>query len=299
MSSKPKVIAIVGPTATGKSDLAVYIAQKIQGEIVSADSRQVYRGLDIGSGKITADEMRGIPHHLLDVFSPKKVYSVEHFKNDARKAIVAILKNKKVPIIAGGTGFYIDALISGEEFPAVPPNKKLRAQLEKMSTETLVKKIKLLDAQRASKLDLQNRVRIIRAIEIATALGYVPRVKKNKRYDTLFIGLTLDPHILREKIHTRLLKRNESNAMEKEVARLHKEGVSWKRLYSFGLEYRYVSLYLQKKMDKEEMLARLEQEIVHYAKRQMQWFRRNKNILWFAPGENKAIQEAVEKFLKN
>lgn len=297
--SKPKVIVIVGPTATGKSDLAVFVAKKIQGEIISADSRQVYKGLDIGSGKITTKEMQSVPHYLLDVFHPKKVYSVENFKHDASKVITEILMRNKIPILVGGTGFYIDALISGEEFPAVSPNKKLRDRLGKMTAETLMKKINNLDPKRASKLDPKNKVRIIRAIEIATALGYVPSIKRKKRFNPLFIGLTLDSKILREKIHNRLLARNENCAIEKEVAHLHSQGVSWKRLYALGLEYRYVSLYLQKKLAKEEMLSKLEQEIVHYAKRQKQWFKRNKNILWFTPGENIAIQKTVEKFLKN
>jgi tRNA dimethylallyltransferase len=295
----PKIIAVVGPTATGKSDLAVFIAKAFKGEVISADSRQVYSGLDIGSGKITQKEMRGVPHHLLDVIEPKKIYNVEKFKTDSNVAIKEILNRKKIPIIAGGTGFYIDTLVFNEQFPDVPPNKDLRKKLEKKSTESLMKEITKLDPRRAKTLDIHNKVRIIRAIEIAKALGSVPKVTRTKQFNTLFIGLTLDRDLLREKIHTRLLKRMNSGKLVREISNLHKNGLSWKRLYDFGLEYRYISLYLRKELTKDEMLIKLEQEIAHYAKRQMQWFKRNKEIKWFTPGENKKIKGVVEKFIKN
>jgi tRNA dimethylallyltransferase len=287
----PKIIVICGPTATGKSDLAVYLAKQFNGEVISADSRQVYRGLDIGSGKITKKEMKGIPHHLLDMENPKNVYNVEKFKTDGKKAIDEILSRGKLPIICGGTGFYLDALVFDEQFPEVEPNAGLRKKLEKRSAQSLMKMITKLDPARAKVLDPYNKVRIIRAIEIAKALGKVPKIKRKKQYETLFIGLTLDRENLREKIHARLLKRMKMG-MVKEVAKLHKNGVTWKRLHSFGLEYRYIALYLQKKITKEEMLKKLEREINQYAKRQMQWFKRNKEIKWFtpAPGDRKLFR---------
>ncbi|MEK7607634.1 MAG: tRNA (adenosine(37)-N6)-dimethylallyltransferase MiaA [Patescibacteria group bacterium] len=293
----PKIVVILGPTATGKSDLAVYIAKKFKGEVISADSRQVYEGMDIGSGKITKKEMENIPHHLLDIIDPKKVYNAEQFKRDGTKAIQDILDHKKLPIICGGTGFYIDALVFDEQFPDVPPNKKLRKELEKKSVESLMKEIRKLDPVRAKALDPYNKVRIIRAIEIARVLGKVPKVKRTKQYEALFIGLTLDRSKLRERIHARLEKRMKAG-MIREISNLHKNGVSWKRLYDFGLEYRYVSLYLQKKLSKEEMLTKLEQEICQFSKRQMQWFKRNKNIKWFAPFAYIAVEKIVKKFLK-
>jgi tRNA dimethylallyltransferase len=299
MLEKPKLIVVCGPTATGKSDLAVFIAKKFNGEIISADSRQVYRGMDIGSGKITKKEMLSVPHHLLDICDPKKIYNVEKFKNDGTLAIRHILNTKKLPIIAGGTGFYIDALVSGEQFPNVPPNKSLRKKLEKKSVESLMAEIMKLDPKRGKNLDPYNKVRIIRAIEIARVLGSVPKIKQTKKFETLFIGLNIDRKILRERIHARLLKRMHGGKMEKEIKKLHESGVSWKRLHSFGLEYRYVALYLQKKLTSKEMLEKLEQEIVNFAKRQMSWFKRNEEIKWFVPGENQKIQKVVEKFLKN
>jgi len=297
MKKFPKVVVVCGPTATGKSDLAVDIALAFNGEVISADSRQVYKGMDIGTGKITTTEMKGVTHYLLDVIDPKKVYDVELFKKEAATTINTILEKNKLPIVAGGTGFYIDALISGETFPNVPANQKLRTMLAKKSVKALMKEISRLDPRRAKTLDPFNKVRIIRAIEIARALGKVPKVKRTKRYETLWIGLTLDTEKLREKIHTRLMKRIDAG-MIKEIQNLHTKGVSWKRLFDFGLEYRHVSLFLQKKLTKKEMLVQLENEIVHYAKRQTQWFKRNTDITWFAPGENTKIIRTVKKFLK-
>lgn len=302
----PKIIVICGPTATGKSDLAVSLALAFNGEVISADSRQVYKGLDIGSGKITPEEMKGVPHHLLDVVSPKKIYTVEDFKKDGKNAIKKILSKGKLPIICGGTGFYIDALVHDEQFPKVEPNKKLRTLLAKKSTEALMKEITKLDPRRAKTLDPFNKVRIIRAIEIARTLGKVPlghrtatgeaRMKQKTLYETLFIGLTTDREKLRERIHTRLLKRIDAGMIE-EVQKLQESGVTWKRLYSLGLEYRYVGLYLQKKISKKEMLDKLEWDIFHYSKRQMQWFTRNKNIQWFELDQKNLIDKVVEKYI--
>ena len=204
----PKVLAVVGPTATGKSDLAVVLAERFGGEIVSADSRQVYRGLDIGAGKVTKAEMRGIRHHLLDVALPHRArYTVEDFKRDGADAIEEILSRGKLPIICGGTGFYVDALVHDEQFPAVAPDKALRARLAKKSAKALLNELSRLDPRRARDMDPHNKVRIIRAIEIARALGSVPRIKRRERYDVLWIGLTLPRPKLREKIHARLMKR--------------------------------------------------------------------------------------------
>lgn len=293
----PKILVILGPTATGKSDLAVKLARYFNGEVISADSRQIYKGLDIGSGKITKRETKGVLHHLIDVCDPKKTYSVEQFKNDGQKATIDILSRGKLPIICGGTGFYIDALVFGEEFPAVKPDPKLRARLAKKSADALMKEIARLDPRRAKTLDPHNKVRIIRAIEIARALGSVPKVKRENKYETLFIGLTADRETLRQRIHARLLKRMKAGMVE-EVKKLRKKGVSWKRLHALGLEYRYVALYLQKRLSKEEMLERLEQEIFHFSKRQMTWFKRNKDIHWFSLDRVAEIPQAVEEFLK-
>jgi tRNA dimethylallyltransferase len=286
----PKILVVLGPTATGKSDLAVNLALAFNGEVISADSRQVYKGMDIGSGKITRTEMKGVPHHLLDMADPRtRTYNADDFRRDGSAAIADILSRGKLPIIAGGTGFYIDALVSGEVFPEVPPDQKLRDRLAKKSAAALMVEIKRLDPRRAKALDPLNKVRIIRAIEIARALGSVPKVKSRKLYDPLYIGLNLPVERLRERIHLRLMNRMKGGKMVREVAKLRANGMTWKRLFALGLEYRYVSLYLRGKMEKAEMLAELEREIIQYARRQMQWFRRNGSITWFETGEDTAV----------
>lgn len=284
--AKPRVIAIVGPTSSGKSDLAVLLAQKIEGEVISADSRQVYKGLDIATGKITKREMKGVRHHLLDVANPKKTYSVADFKKDAMIAIDNITSRGKIPIVCGGTGFYIDALLLGQEFPEVLPNKELRKKLEKESIETLYKKLTKLDPHRAQEIDRHNRVRLIRAIEIAKTLGNVPKQKHAVPYDVTWIGIKPNPEELKKRIHNRLMARMKKG-MVAEAKRLHENGLSYKRMRELGLEYKYLADYLQNKISKEEMLLQLEIAIIQYAKRQMTWFKRNKEIKWVEPKDTK------------
>lgn len=294
---KPKLIVILGPTATGKSDFAVRLTKHVGGEIISADSRQVYRGMNIGTGKITKKEMRAVPHHLLDVVSPKQQYSVAHFVRDAQKVIGKILKKNRVPIIVGGTGLYVDALTRGIVLPEVPPNMNLRARLEKMTTEKLFALLKKKDLRRAKTIDRHNRRRLVRALEIIEHSGKVPVPKTKSDFQTLFIGLTLPQEQLRKKIHRRLFARM-SQGMVAEVKKLHKNGVSWRKLEEFGLEYRNIAHYLQKKMTKEEMLSRLQKDIEHYAKRQMTWFKRFSDIHWLSPDEITKAKKLSQKFLK-
>ncbi len=293
----PKILVILGPTASGKSDLAVQLAKQFNGEVISADSRQVYKGLDIGSGKITKKEMAGIPHHLLDVVSPKKVFSVHDFKILADKAIQEILHKNKLPIICGGTGFYIQSIVDNIILPEVPANLKLRKRLEKKSLESLFNQLAKLDIRRAATIDVHNKVRLIRAIEIATYLGTVPEIKKEPLYTSLQIGLKTEENILKEKIKTRLLKRIKSG-MITEAQNLHKKGLSWKRMEALGLEYKYQALYLQNKISKQEMIEKLNLEIWHYAKRQMTWFKKDTRIKWFStkPANLKKIEKEVIRF---
>ena len=161
---KPKIIVICGPTATGKTSLAIDLAQQFDGEIISADSRQVYQGLDIGSAKVTKEEMRNIPHHMIDVADPRNRYSVAEYKEEAQKIIDEIISNKKLPIICGGTGMYIDALVFNHSFPEVPENKPLRAKLETKSTEELFTLLLSRDSRRAKSIDKHNKVRLIKNI---------------------------------------------------------------------------------------------------------------------------------------
>ncbi len=289
---KPKVIVILGQTTTGKSDLAVRMAKKINGEIISADSRQVYKGLDIGTGKITKKEMKGVPHHLLDVANPKIKFTAAEFQKLAISAMAEIIKRGKVPIICGGTGFYIEAVTKGIVFPEVPPNNKLRASLLQNTTTVLFRKLQKLDSVRARNIDPKNKVRIIRAIEIAKELGKVPNlVLRPPSYKFIKIGLYLPEQALRQKIRKRILFRIKIGMLN-EAKRIHRDGLSWKRMQELGLEYKLMALYWQKKITKKEMLERLNFEIYQYAKRQMTWFKRDKEIKWF-----NASQKLTSKFL--
>ncbi len=295
-----KIIVILGQTSTGKSDFAVEIAKQINGEIISADSRQVYKGMNLGTGKITKKEMKNIPHHLLNVASPKKIFSVINFQKIANKRIEEIIKKNKTPIICGGTGFYIDAIINGSVFPEVPPNKELRKELYQLNTVELGECLKKLDFERFKTIDKNNNVRLIRAIEIAKSLGSVPKIETSKKFEILKIGLTLPEDILKKKIYIRIINRIKKG-MIKEIKDLHENGLSWKRLYNFGLEYRYISLYLQNKLKKDEMIEKLNTETWHFAKRQKTWFKRDKNIIWINPLKQKdknIVLKEIKNFLK-
>ncbi|MAG12957.1 tRNA (adenosine(37)-N6)-dimethylallyltransferase MiaA [bacterium] len=301
-TKKQKIIAILGQTATGKSDLGVRLARRFNGEIISADSRQVYKGLNIGTGKITKREMRGIPHHLLDVASPKRIYTVAKYKKDAEKIIRHIVRKGKIPIIVGGTGFYIDTLLGDITLPNIPPDKKLRAQLEKKTTSILLKQLEKLDPTRAQNIDVKNRRRIIRAIEIAKAKTSRKLTQTNAekdkqlKYDVLKIGIKIPDEILKQKITMRLFAQIRQG-MIAEVRKLHRKGLSWKKMEGLGLEYRYLSRYLRGKINKQEMRKQLNSATWQYARRQKTWFKRDKNIHWIKPNEYQKIEKELQKFL--
>lgn len=279
----PKLIVIVGQTASGKSNLAVKLAKKFNGEIVSADSRQVYKGLDIGSGKITKKEMQGVSHHMLSVVSPKRRFTVAQYKKRAEKIINDILRRGGFPILVGGTGFYIQAVVDDINIPLAPPNLALRKKLENKTALELFKQLKKLDPRRAHAIDPYNRRRLIRAIEIVKTLGRVPEFQNSviasPNFHSLFLGIFISPSALRKNIKNRLRKRLKGG-MITEVRKLHKNTISWKRLEELGLEYRYIAYYLQRKLTKQEMIKKLETEIWRYAKRQLTWFKRDKRIHW-------------------
>jgi len=269
----PKIIVVCGPTATGKSDKAASLALEHNGEIVSTDSRQVYKGLDIGSGKITKKETQGVSHYMLDVASPLRIYSIAQFQKKASKHIEDILKRGKTAILCGGTGFYIDAIIYNTSFPEVGINNKLRKKLEKKTVQELFKLLKKKDTRRAKEIDPYNKVRLIRALEIIETLGKVPEVSKKMQYNVEWIYLDFPDEILKERIHTRLLKRMKQG-MVQEAKNLHAKGLSYPRMERLGLEYKYLALLLQNKITKKEFLDQLESAIWHYAKRQRTWFKK-------------------------
>lgn len=291
-----KLLVIVGPNASGKSDLAVKLAKKFNGEVVSADSRQVYKGMDIGTGKITKEEMQGIPHYLLDVASPKRKFSVAQYQKKTIEAIKKIQRKGKLPILCGGTGFYVQAVVDGLVFPKVKPDWKLRKTLEQKSAKELYEYLKKLDPERAKTIEKDNKRRLVRAIEIVLKTGKpVPKLKKQKLFDVLMIGIKRDKEELKERIRKRLLKRLKQGMIE-EVKKLKESGLSWKRLEEFGLEYRWIARYLQGKIDYEEMVKKLQKDIEDFAKRQLTWFKRDKRIHWIK--SFKEAKELVEEFIK-
>ena len=293
-----KVLIIVGPTASGKSGLAVRLAKKFGGEVVSADSRQVYRGLDIGTGKISKKEMAGIPHHLLDVASPKHAYSAGDWTKAAHKTIATIARRNELPIVVGGTGFYIDALAGRIDLPDVAPNLKLRSSLSKKTAAQLFTMLKKKDKKRARLMDTpserNNKVRLIRALEIAAA----PKQKKagTPKYDILWIGVSPAASALDKKIRIRLFARIRAG-MVAEARRLKKGGLSYTRMRELGLEYRSLADLLENKISKQEFIETLCREIRRYARKQTGYWNRNELIEWFDPRDSKKIAARVGTWL--
>jgi len=291
-----KLVVILGPTASGKTELAIHLAKKFQGEIVSADSRQVYKGLDIGTAKPTKRERGNIPHHLLDVVSPKKRYTVVRYQKTARRAIQDIQRKNKLPFLVGGSPLYVYAVTDGWILPEVRANKKLRAQLEKSTTVQLFQKLKELDPRRAKTIEQKNKRRLIRALEIVmTTKKPVPQLKKNPPpYSILFIGIKKSPQELHLCIQKRFLLMLKQGFLN-EIKELHKQGLSWKRIEGFGLEYREASLYLQGKITKQEMIEKAVKATEDFARRQMTWFKKDQRIHWLKTQQE--VEILMRRFL--
>lgn len=322
MNHKPKLIVILGPTAVGKTKLAVKLASYFNGEIVSADSRQVYRGMDIGTGKdlkeyemsfrpqrrnlrsrdYTRDDKRNkIPYHLIDVVSPNTKFSLAKYQKMAYLVIDDIIKREKIPFLTGGTGLYIQAVVDGMPLLPAKPDWKLREQLERMSDKKLLEKLKNLDPNLNDQIIQNNKRRMIRYIEIMDQCKKPISVlwdeqKREAQYDCLMLGIKLDRELVNTKIDQRINIRLEKEEMVGEVERLHKKGVTWKRLKSFGLEYKFISQYLQDKLEYNKMVDLLKTASHQFAKRQMTWFKRDKRIKWIS--EYKQAYELSKKFIK-
>jgi len=295
---KPKVVAIVGPTASGKTSLSIELAKNFNGEVISCDSRQVYRGLDLGTGKVTQAEMCGVVHHLLDVVEPSTIYTASDFKRDSDSVLVDIILRKKLPIVAGGTFFYLDVLKGKMSTAQVDPNNELRQILETKSVQELYEELTMKDRERALDIDKDNPRRLIRALEIVEALGKVPKVAEtDPPYVWLTLGIDVPLDVLRERIHTRIMDRIEEGMIE-EVADLQSSGLSFQRMEDLGLEYRYIGRYLQGLLSKEDMIEQLHFKTCQFAKRQRMWLKRDESIVWFPfPVATEAIIEKVHTFL--
>jgi len=274
---KPKIIALVGPNASGKSELGVRLAKHYGGEIVSADSRQVYCGLDLGSGKMTAEEMQGVPHHLLDICRAGDFFSMADYQRLAYSAIDAIISRQCVPFLVGGTGLYVESITEGYVLSNKRPNLDYRAKLEELDTVTLYKKLK--QTLPGTKVDPQNRNRVMRLLERQREGDNQPP-RRERRYEPLRLGTAWKREVLQERIRERLTRRMALGMLE-EVENLLKAGVSKDFLLGLGLEYRFITRYITGEIHSlEELDHLLFIAIRQLAKRQMTWFRRDEGIRW-------------------
>lgn len=297
MSDKPKVIAVVGATASGKTSLSIQLAKKFNGEVISADSRQVYQGMYIGTGKVTNEEMNGVPHHLLDLVPPTSVYTAADFERDASAAIQQVTANGHVPIVAGGTFFYLDLLRGTQQAAPVPPNETLRQELELLSTEELFLKLEQADKARAAAVDQHNRRRLIRSLEIIDALGSVPPVAlASSPYEWLIIGIDASKEYL-QKCYKQRIDSWLQRGFKTEVETLLTSGVTRERLTELGFEYTLMLAHLDGELSESELRERFVQKNWQYAKRQLTWLRRDEAVAWFTPTDHDAIVRQVETFL--
>ena len=301
---KPKVIVICGPTASGKTALSVELAKQIQSEIVSADSMQIYKDMNIGTAKPTEQEMQGIKHHLIDYVSPEKRYSVAEFKKDAKKAIKEIVAKGKTPIVVGGTGLYVDSLIYEIEYPEIEFDEQYRKQLEEQVEQKglnyLYNEAVKIDKEAMEKISPNDKKRILRVLEIYHATG---KTKTEQEKESRKKEVEFDYHVYaidweREELYDRINKRVdimiEQGLVEEveEVLRKYKKFPTAMQ----GLGYKEVVEYLENKITKEEMIKKIKQETRRYAKRQLTWFRKNKQTIWLK-GTNE-IQNNVNIILE-
>lgn len=268
---KPHIVIVAGPTASGKSARAVEIALVRDGEVISVDSRQVYRMLDIGTEKTSTDDMRGVLHHLIDIRDPRESYSAGDFVLDATSLIKDITERGKLPILAGGSHFYIDALLYGLP-PSTPQNPGLRDELMMLSDMELLERVRLLDPRRAEELDPQNRRRLIRALEVIEEHGTVPERSTDIPYEVEWVAVNPDRDELYERISSRL-----ANALARglvdEVRRV-RDYVGDDRLNELGLEYRIVGEYLRGEREEDTLHPSLLAKLSQYARRQRAWLRK-------------------------
>ncbi len=295
-----RLIVLLGPTASGKTSLSITLAKRFHGIVISADSRQVYRGMNLGTGKVTKREMSGVPHYLLDVASPKSTYTVAKYVRDVTRVIKKISTSTPI-FLVGGSPFYIDALTKPNSFSAVPPNPALRRRLDKLNTAPLMAHLLKMDPVRAKIIDPFNRRRLIRAIEIAFYKS-PPRARKDAKVAAmpemkiLKLGVAINKAQLHRNIDHRVDVRMRQG-MEWEVQRLHDSGVSWKKLDDFGLEYRFLSRYLRGQISKSDADSQLKFAIRHFAKRQMTWWKQDNEIHWISTsaGATAIIQKWIRE----
>lgn len=297
---KPKVVVIVGPTASGKTAVSIELAKILNGEIISADSMQIYKEMDIGSAKPTKEEMQGIYHHMIDVVEPTENFNVAKYKEMAEACIEKILAKGKLPIIVGGTGLYVSTLTNGIEFSEIESDEEYRKELENISLQEngidiLFEQLKTIDPEAANIIDKNNVRRVIRALEIYKVTGKTKtQVDKESikelKYDYRIFGLLWD----RQKLYDRIDKRVDimiEMGLVDEVEKLNEKGISSTAIQ--GLGYKEIIEYLDKKVTLEEAIEKVKQETRRYAKRQMTWFKRDKNVIWLEAEKKNEVVEYI------
>lgn len=286
-SAPYNIVVILGPTASGKTRLAVDSAVRLGGEIISADSRQVYRGMDIGTGK-DLEEYGDMPHHLIDIVDPGYEFNVFEFQQRFYAAFEDIRMRERLPVLCGGTGLYLEAVLNAYHMVEAPPDPELRARLERLTHTELQNELLRLKPEQHNSTDLAERERLIRAIEIAAAQQQEPPPPAPPNIHPLVFGLQWPRPLLRQRIRERLHQRLEQGMVE-EVERLHQEGTHWETLEFYGLEYRFIAQYLQGGLNYNDMVQKLGSAICKFAKRQETWFRRMEKrgttIHWLDPAD--------------
>ena len=301
---KNNLIVILGSTASGKTRLASLLARDLGAEIISADSRQVYRGMDLGTGKDLHDYLVdgfSVPRHLIDIVDPPYEFSVFDYQRLFFRCFSEIWARNVLPVMVGGTGLYIDAVLNSYSMRKVPVNYALRSELEREDMELLKKRLRSLNPALHNTTDIRDKGRLIRAIEIALASQDQCQAESDfPVLNPLLIGLRWERAVIRQRITERLRERLEAGMVE-EVRSLHEGGIGWERLDSFGLEYRYIGLYLQGRLDYREMVGQLNARIHQFAKRQETWFRRMERrgaqINWLADPDYEKLKSLVERLL--